>query len=110
MAHFINFTLTPLLCTLCLSSALKLYIVDCPYSNSKESECCCWRTLTKHGLRSKMAPWSAICVCILILYFACMKTRKNCYCTCDASKSRSAAKNQSNFAAEKKKKFLMDGT
>jgi len=34
---------TPL--SLRLSSALKLHIVYCPYNNSKESECCYWRTL-----------------------------------------------------------------
>jgi hypothetical protein len=40
-----------------------------------------------------------------------MKTGKNCSCaliSCNRSKSRSAAKNQSNFAAEKKN--LLDGT
>jgi len=43
---------------------------------------------------------------IRIFYFAYMKTGKNCHFAligCNRSKSRPAAKNQSNFGAEKKK-------
>jgi len=47
---------------------------------------------------------------VRIFYFACMKTGKNCSCaviSCNSSQSRSAAKNQNNFAG---KKNLLDGT
>jgi hypothetical protein len=69
----------------------------------------------KHGLRSKMAGINLTLECILRAYsnFLLRVYEKweelfFALITCNRSKSRSAAKNQSKFAAVKKK--VLDGT